>query len=149
MTIASGPSNSLQIWREQWYPHLVIELDYRFLPGAAGNDHWSLYYRTVGSGERYGGHVYQFHENGDVEASLEGVDDPKFRVRLPGAALSGRVTNHVLLIAKGQELALYLNDQPVFYKVEEPMFLNGGVLFSMYEGQVAIDNFKLWKLSGE
>jgi hypothetical protein len=33
--------------------------------------------------------------------------------------------------------------------IVELIFLNGGILFDMNEEQVAIDNFKLWDLSGE
>jgi hypothetical protein len=58
---------------------------------------------------------------------------------------------HINIIAKGPQVALYLNDQPVLMAYDE--FLDhGGVILGIWNGsstpmQVNFDNFKVWNIS--
>jgi serine/threonine-protein kinase len=131
-----------RVWREMWYPDFVAEIDARFLPGAPPGSYWEFLYRhrnIIPSNS----HGYKFGINGDVEA---GFAETEGGTHLQGVALPGTDVNHVLVIAKGQAFALYINDQPVFYKLGEPVWPNGGIRMSV-EDTVAFDNFKIWDIS--
>ena len=64
----------------------------------------------------------------------------------PQASRSGLNANHVLVIAKGQVIALFVNGQPVFRVDDQPRWLNGGMGWGT-DGTVAFDNFKIWDIS--
>ena len=90
-----------------------------------------------------------FRFNGDVVAALTGPNasrDSVEHINVPGAALPGLNTNHILIIAKDQTFALYINDRPVFYKIGEPVWTNGGFRLEI-DDKVALDNLKIWDVS--
>jgi hypothetical protein len=145
-------SGSCWIFREMWYPDFVAELDYHFLPGTGtAGSHWGFKYRHLAGGADAASNAYKFHFSGDVSAELvtsstldRGSVETTF---LQNAALRGTNTNHVLVIAKGQEYALFINGRPVFHKIGNPIWPNGAIQFDM-DDTVAIDNFKIWDISG-
>jgi tetratricopeptide (TPR) repeat protein len=145
----SGPC---WIFREMWYPDFVAEFDYHFLPGTgtAGNP-LDFKYRHLAGGADAGSNVYKFHYSGDVSAGLvtsSSLDRGSVEyTRLQGAALRGTETNHVLVIAKDQAYALFINGRPVFHKIGNPIWPNGAIQFDL-DDTVAIDNFKIWDISG-
>jgi hypothetical protein len=147
MTI--DPGGSCWVWREMWYPNFVAEVDARFLPGASTNSEWYLSYRHVGGGEDSWSNGFRFRFNGDVEAALTNSNssrDSVEHINIPGAALSGLNTNHILIIAKDQTFALYINDRSVFYKIGDPVWANGGFRLEI-DDKVALDNLKIWDIS--
>jgi tetratricopeptide (TPR) repeat protein len=145
-------SGSCWIFRDMWYPDFVAELDYHFLPGTGtAGSHWGFKYRHLAGGADAASNAYKFHYSGDVSAELvtsstldRGSVETTF---LQDAALRGTNTNHVLVIAKGQAYALYINSRPVFHKIGNPIWPNGAIQFDM-DDTVAIDNFKIWDISG-
>jgi hypothetical protein len=147
MTI--DPGGSCWVWRDMWYPHFVAKVDARFLPGASTSSSWDLSYRHVGGGEDSWSNGYQFRFTGDVVAALTGPNasrDDVQHIDIPGAALPGLGTNHILIIAKNQTFALYINDIPVFYTIGEPVWANGGFRFDI-DDKVALDNLEIWDIS--
>jgi len=144
-------SDSCWIFREMWYPDFVAELDYHFLPGTGTGSQWTFKYRHLAGGADASSNQYVFHYSGDVGAGLvtsSTLDRGSVETtQLQGAALRGTDTNHVLVIAKGHTYALFINDRPVFHKVGNPIWPNGAIQFDMDE-TVAIDNFKIWDISG-
>ena len=144
-------SDTCWIFREMWYPDFVAELDYHFIPGTGTSGRWGFKYRHLAGGADAGSNEYVFHYNGAVAAGLvtsSTLDRGSVEnTWLQGAALRGTDTNHVLAIAKGQAYALFINDRPVFYKIGNPIWPNGAIQFDM-EDTVAIDNFKIWDISG-
>jgi serine/threonine-protein kinase len=135
-----------RVWREMWYPDFVAEFDARFLLEAPPDNYWSFVYRdplVVGPGN-----FYMFYFSGDVNAALLGSDGVvRHMPNLQGVALPGTNVNHILVIAKGQDFALYINDQPVFYKRGEPVWPNGGMRLNVGGVTVVFDNFKIWDIS--
>jgi hypothetical protein len=132
-----------------WYPPFVAKVDARFLPGASTSSSWDLSYRHVGGGEDSWSNGYQFRFTGDVVAALTGPNasrDDVQHIDIPGAALPGLGTNHILIIAKNQTFALYINDIPVFYTIGEPVWANGGFRFDI-DDKVALDNLEIWDIS--
>lgn len=144
LEIANGEMtvSECRVWREMWYPDFVAELDARFLPGAPPDSYWSFWYRhrNVIPSDSHG---YTFRIDGDVRA---GFAETEGDIDLQGAALPGTDVNHVLVIAKGQAFALYINGRPVFYQLREPIWPNGGMRMNI-EDAVAFDNFKVWDIS--
>ncbi|HEY5728767.1 MAG TPA: protein kinase [Anaerolineales bacterium] len=147
MTI--DPGGSCWVWRDMWYPHFVAEVDARFLSGASDNSGWDFKYRHVGDGEDSWSNGYKFRFDGSVAATLAGPNasrDNLEHINIPGAALPGTNTNHILIIAKDQTVTLYINDKPIFYKVGEPVWANGGFRLDI-DDKVALDNLKIWDIS--
>ncbi len=66
---------------------------------------------------------------------------------VPGWILFEPSVNHILIIAKGQTFALYVNDQPTFYQEREYVWPNGGIMLEVQDRPVAFDNFKIWDIS--
>jgi len=64
----------------------------------------------------------------------------------PGWAPSGTELNHVMLIAKGAEFALYVNGQPIAYW-KEGTIRYGTIALQQRHSTVAFDNFKIWDIS--
>jgi hypothetical protein len=137
-------------WRDMWYPDFVAEMDARFLPGTPADSQWKFKYRHMGGGVDAASNVYEFYFGGRVMAGLVGSDPPHRDkmdlTQLYGVALSGLNVNHVLVIAKGQAFALYINGRPVFYKIGIPIWPNGGIRIDL-DDTVALDNFKIWDIS--
>ncbi len=114
-----------------WYTDFVIELDYRFLPTHAADDKWTIYFRGIQG--------FDFYSRGEVKITNQS----------PGIPIaytdSEMVINHVLIIVKGEAVALYINDQPVYYSALPPGYKNGEA--SWTSQSVAYDNFKIWNLN--
>jgi len=66
--------------------------------------------------------------------------------REPGWVPSGTESNHVLLIAKGPEFALYVNGQPIAYW-KESTIRYGTIKLMVRHSVAAFDNFKIWDIS--
>jgi hypothetical protein len=124
-----------------WYPDFVAELDGRFLAGTTISSRWIFSYRLEGTN-----YFYSFYYDGRVQAAFERLGSADEHIDFPGAALPGQSVNHMLAIAKGQTFALYVNNQPVFYKMREPVWPDGGISLSA-DGTVALDNFKIWDIA--
>lgn len=120
------------------YPDFVIEFDARFFPGAARDSHWVFHFRdAVGPNHAlridYGGSVLlSFYEGGTYE--------------FPAAANPGNQTNHILVIGKGSNIAIYINNVPIFnINVPQPRY--GDFRFFADGTILAIDNIKIWDIA--
>ena len=128
-----------------WYPDMVAQIDARFLPGSSQSGRWSFDYRHVAEG---GGYDYEFQPNGNVGACFpQPVPNKDDCMDVPGWILPQPRANHILIIAKGQTFALYVNDQPMFYQEREYVWPNGGIMLAVQGSGVAFDNFKIWDIS--
>ncbi len=84
-----------------WYTDFVIEMDYRFLPEHAENDRWTFYFRGIQG--------FDFYAGGEVTVTNQASV-------IPIAYIDGeKDINHVLIIVKGESVALYMNGQPEYY----------------------------------
>jgi basic membrane protein A len=132
------------------YPDIVAEVDGRFLPesateGPEGSAYWDVVIR-----ETEFGHGYSVRIRYDGVVEVYGVGD------FPGAAHSALQSNHLVLIAKGAQFALFINDRPLTY-FEDDTSRWGTIVFELPRGaeyvfadrqiSVALDNFKLWDVS--
>ncbi len=114
----------------KWYTDFVIEMDYRFL---TPNDSWTIYFRGFqGFGFSY--------NNGGVLASDQGTP-------LSFAILPEESVNHVLIIVEEQAVALFVNDQSIYYGNLDPGWKSGDVEWTVRDSTVAFDNFKIWNLN--
>lgn len=129
-----------QVERDMWYPDFVIEMDARFLPGSStdSDNEWRYRFRRD--------YFFDFEYNGQVEVGFEEPGSPGEYTRIEGAIRSGANTNHVLIIVKDQEVALIVNDRPVYHGVMKPVWKNGRMEWS-FGDTVAVDNFKIWDIS--
>jgi hypothetical protein len=120
------------------YPDFVIEFDARFFPGAASGSYWAFVFRDTGGPNHalridYGGSVMlSFYEGGTYE--------------FPAAANPGNQTNHVLVIGKDSNLAVYINSEPIF-NINAPQPRYGDFRFFADDTILAIDNLKIWDIA--
>lgn len=135
--------------REMWYTDFVAEIDARFLPGSSSDSQWRFHYRrdpSPGGGAPY---FFDFRYSGDVGVGFEELGSPGEYTGLSDVARSGTSVNHVLVIAKDQTVALFVNDRPVYYGALPILWKNGGMMWGAGwdTGIVAFDNFKVWDIS--
>ncbi|MBI2976765.1 MAG: protein kinase [Chloroflexi bacterium] len=135
--------------REMWYTDFVAEMDARFLPGSSSDSQWRFHYRrdpSPGGGAPY---FFDFRYSGDVGVGFEELGSPGEYTGLSDVARSGTSVNHVLVIAKDQTVALFVNDRPVYYGALPILWKNGGMMWGAGwdTGIVAFDNFKVWDIS--
>jgi hypothetical protein len=123
------------------YTDFVLEVDARFVSYDPADGRWGVYLAS------------------DINISINNWGEISWmRNWTPmgvdsGMAHPGAASNHILLIVKGTEYALYVNDQPLSYIVNDT-FRGGSIgLFvprldqTKYETVVAFDNFKIWDIS--
>ena len=111
------------------YTDFVLELDFQIY----SNSHLRIYYRNL-----YG---FLIQQDGHLEIGLSPwtketpIDIPR-EVYNP---------NHVLLIAKGNRYAFYVNEKPIYY-LEDSYFFTKEAIFFVAHGKVGLDNLKIWDL---
>ena len=137
MVVADSP-----VERNMWYTDFVIEMDARFLAGDSSNSNtqWRFHYRQPGVN-----YFFDFEYNSDVEVGYEQLNTPSEYIRLEKVLGPVTSTNHILIIVKDQAVALFVNDEPIFYDTLKPIWKTGGLEWSV-DGKVAFDNFKIWDI---
>lgn len=126
-------SDSNYSWK-MWYTDFVIKLDYRFLPSATRDQRWDILFR--------GAEGFSFYYDGEVivERYLQQAES------LARAAEPGGSVNHVLILVKDEAVALFINDQPVYYGDLPSGFKNGEASWG-FGANIAYDNFEIWNLN--
>jgi len=130
------------------YSDFVLELDARFLPETKSNQAaWYVQFRDG---------IYYLSVN--MYGLIYFVTDGKERIDLeiPISAKSGPATNHLLLIAKGSQIAFYFNGAPFYYTNGASYTTQKGIVIGCWGESptnlsrpcvVAFDNFKIWNIS--
>ena len=122
------------------YPDFVIEFDARFYPGVTSNSNWSLYFRDQGNANPH--NDIEISYSGDVSLHFY-KDDTSYN--FPSAANPGNQSNHIRAIGKGSRIAIYLNNQPLFY-YPNSIFRYGDFQFWVHSTTLAVDNFRIWNI---
>jgi hypothetical protein len=112
-----------------WYTDFVIEMDYRILSPSEGR--WSFYAR--------GGHQVGITFSDDGRVYTE-------KFLFPDAAKPGGSVNHVLIIVQ-DAVALFVNDQPIYYEDLPEGWKNGEATWWVNDSTVAFDNIRIWNLN--
>ena len=118
-----------------WYTDFVVEMDVRHID--IKDLEWYFQFR--------GGPAYRFLSNRiDRYESNPYTSNPTDQV-----AVSLSKPYRVLIIVKGYETALYLNDEPVLYGSLPGGFKNGEArwLMNLHHGVVAFDTIQIWDLN--
>jgi len=126
-------------WRD-----FALEVDVRFLEGTISTAEWWLHFRDPGESSGLD-HILTLSDNGNVRISLAKRTGGHDSADFDNVALSNNQTNHILLIAKGNRFAFYLNGQPLHYAESDA--LRFGMSWFDATGEVAMDNFKIWDIS--
>lgn len=120
----------------------VLEVDMRFLEGTTSSGEWSLHFRDLGNS----GHSLTLYHSGYLAIGFTKAKGASNRIEFDNSALSNNQTHHILLIAKGNQFAFYLDNQPLYYaKNDEYRF--GRCVFYVESGTVAMDNFRIWNIA--
>ena len=122
------------------YPDFVVEFDARYYPGVTSNSNWNLYFRDQGNANPH--NDIEISYSGDVSLHFYS-DDTAYN--FPSAANPGNQSNHILVIGKGSRIAIYLNNQPLFY-YPNSIFRYGDFQFWVHSITLAVDNFRLWNI---
>lgn len=123
-----------------WYSDFVAEVEGRFLSGYSQNSYWSLGFRLTENADDKVGFQY--------DGWLWGHSDYNSEVR----GHSAGSTNRLLVIARGSQIAFYVNDNPAFFWTNATPrrgTFNLGVWNSQWgtDTAVSFDNFKVWDIS--
>jgi hypothetical protein len=122
------------------YTDFVIEYDARFFPGGTGD--WYFGFREIGGG----GHSLKFEFSGDVTLRYIIARGNEVANDFSRAANPSNQINHILVIGKGSNFAIYLNNVPLSHFSSS--YLNfGDFRFAANETILAIDNFKIWNIA--
>jgi len=130
------------------FADFVLEFDMHFLKGAQSQDRFRIIFRNQASADIGVPEAYKifFSPFGDIEVYLPPFDRKKieFNVKLPDPRPE---SDHIVLIVKGSRIALLHNATPVIDLHDSTILRRGGLQFETYNS-VAIDNLKIWDLTG-
>ncbi len=126
------------------WPDFALEFDVRFVEGTTPSSYFEFDFRNTANR----GHTVRIDQNGDVSISFAyGGGVAVFTGAHPGVQ-----RNHLVVIARGNRFAFYLNGEPLYY-TESDAYRYGRCRFRAERpdlgGQaiLAIDNFRIWDLS--
>jgi hypothetical protein len=130
------------------YTDFVVEVDAHFTPADKAEDSPTLgiIFRMEGDN---GGYEYQVHFGGYVSCGRTGG---RTIFASQQSANPGTQTNHLLVIAKGPEITLFLNGEPLAH-FSDPSSARGNVgVFvksnsSFWKAEGAFDNYRIWDIS--
>ena len=120
----------------------AVEIDVRFLEGTNPSTEWALHFRDEGNS----GHVLGLFHNGILAIHFTKSHEATNRIEFEHSELSDHQIHHVLLIAKGDQFAFYLDGQPLYY-TQNDEYRYGRCVFFVESGTAAMDNFKIWDIS--
>ncbi len=125
-------------WRD-----FAVEFDIRYMEGTAPTSYFSFQFRDLGNA----GHSIRIDPNGDVLIGFAKTDGVWL-----GGAQPAYQTNHILLIARGNRFAFYLNGEPFYYTENDAYPFGRSIFYVENPGQnteaiVALDNFQIWDIS--
>jgi hypothetical protein len=124
-------------WRD-----FVLEVDMRFLEGTPSSGEWALHFRDLGNS----GHSLTLYHSGYLAIDFTKAKGASSRIEFDRSAFSNDQIHHILLIAKGNQFAFYLDSQPLYYaRNDEYRF--GRCVFYVESGTVAMDNFRIWNIA--
>lgn len=126
------------------YSDFVIEFDAHILPGEASNSEWLFRFRALNIPGALG-HSLWITYTGHVRLGLNVLWNPGNSDDLGRVANTGDQPNHILIIGKGPEIAIYLNDQPLIYSSNSTLPY-GDFEFFAIGTKLAIDNLKIWNI---
>jgi len=129
------------------FSDFVLEADLRFVSGALSEDpgHWTVIFRSSYQAKFRPGslEVHKIAEEGEGRLLAEHQGAP---------LKSDEETNHLQIIAKGPQVAFYVNGEPVGLVYDES-FSKGTIGFLVCTHtdsplRVHFDNLKVWDISG-
>jgi hypothetical protein len=124
-------------WRD-----FVLKVDMRFLEDTPSSGEWSLHFRDVGNS----GHSLTLYHSGYLTVSFTKAKGPSSDIEFANSTLSNHKIHHILLIAKGNQFAFYLDNRPLYHaKNDEYSF--GRCVFYVESGTVAMDNVRMWNIA--
>jgi len=124
-------------WRD-----LALQIDMHFIKGTNSSSEWALHFRDVGNS----GHVFSLYHNGNLAITFTKAHGDSTPLDFRNSSLSNDQTHQILLIAKGERLAFYLDGQPLYY-AENDEYLFGRCVFFAESGAAAMDNLRIWDIS--
>jgi tetratricopeptide (TPR) repeat protein len=125
----------------------AVEFEFS-MSNASPDGHCVVYARNEGSGESHRQIAIGLHSNGSSNFALSAQEGTQEDVAY--GEFDTTATNTVTLVVIGDQLAVFMNDQP-FYSVRDPY---GGVVYTYtsfaatYAITCEYDNYKYWDLSG-
>jgi hypothetical protein len=124
-------------WRD-----FALEIDVRFLEGTNPSTEWGFHFRDLGNS----GHDLILYHNGILAITFTKAKGASNRIEFDNDALSNHQIHHILLIARGNQFAFYLDSQPLYY-TQNDEYRFGRCVFFVNSGTAAMDNFKIWDIS--
>ena len=124
-------------WRD-----LALEVDMHFMKDTNSSTEWALHFRDLGNS----GHILSLYHTGYLAISFTKGKGNSTRLEFDNFALSNDQTHPVLLIAKGNRFAFFLDGQPLYY-AENDEYRFGRCVFFAESGAAAMDNLRIWDIS--
>ncbi|MGZ9234922.1 MAG: hypothetical protein ACXW4E_05300, partial [Anaerolineales bacterium] len=142
-----GSCNGIDPPTSRVFSDFVLEADGQFINQGEGA--WAVLFRTNDTAS-YGANIspagmFYFHKNvNDIHTPLPQTESKISSFR------SGSSANHLTLIAQGNQMAVYVNGEPVGMLTDSSSS-QGTINLTVCNGnplQVLIDNLKVWDISG-
>jgi hypothetical protein len=112
------------------------------MKGTDSSTEWALHFRDVGNS----GHALSLYHSGYLAIGFTKAKGDSTSLEFNEPSLSNDQTHHILLIAKGNRFAFYLDGQPLYY-AENDEYLFGRCVFYSESGAAAMDNLRIWDIS--
>jgi serine/threonine protein kinase len=124
------------------YKDFVLEFDTHFVQGKGNTGQLRIVYRNA--------YEFLLDSNGNITLFMtDWYKKRDFNYFPPSKAFGDYKTNHMLIIARGNRYAFYVNGIPVHYLEDVYYFTSEPIRFNIFDGgntAVALDNLKIWDL---
>jgi hypothetical protein len=144
------------------YQDFVAEFDVRFVSGSEGDWEFHFHMQDNPHSELYALNLIVNTSYLEIQKSVMGESPETWGVgQTPGGEIQGGTeSNHILLIVRGTEVAVYANGTPVLHIVDKPYSANSTSgtfsLVACHMGndatsvpmEIRWDNLKFWDISG-
>jgi hypothetical protein len=133
---------------DPWFSDFVLEVDLRVVSG--DSEHWDVFFRRTDAST----YAAMFSLPRDL-ALMRMVTEPREDTDLAthhGPPINGGYgTNHLQIIAKGSQMAVYANREPLWLveddAAERGQIVLGGCSHSDTPLHIRYDNLKIWDIS--
>jgi predicted Ser/Thr protein kinase len=133
---------------DPWFSDFVLEVDLRVVSG--DSDHWDVFFRRTDA-STYAAMFSLSHDLTLMKMVTEPQEDTGLATHHGPPISGGSETNHLQIIARGPQMAVYVNGEPLWLVADTAasrgQIVLGGCSHSDIPLHIRYDNLRIWDIS--